>query len=331
MANSKNVLLICPKYFGYELEIKKTLENKKYDVDYISDRPFTNNFLKAFSRLFPAITNFLFQSRFQHKFNSLLEKDYAIVLVILGGGLTPKLISNLKSNHINAKFIFYSWDSFKNTKNMLNIYRYFDVKASFDPNDCEQYGLHYRPLFYVEGYDESEHKPAPVYNISFAGTAHSDRVSIVHQIKSNLMLGENYFFLYLQAKWVFLIYKIFNKSYKNSSIKDIDFIPKSKKDLQVIFSKSKAILDIEHPNQVGFTMRTFETLAAGKKLITTNHNILKADFYDDRNILLIDRFKPIIPNTFLSSDYVQIDQKLLKKYSIDGWLSDILSFSKNVN
>ena len=326
--NSKNVLLICPRYFGYELEIKKTLENKGYAVDYLPDRPFANNFLKASARLFPMVTNLLLQSRFQRKFNHLAEKNYLIILVILGGGLTPKLISNLRANHSSARFIFYSWDSFKNTKNMLRIYRCFDVKASFDPDDCKQYGLNYRPLFYVDGYDKSEHKQEPVYKISFAGTAHSDRVKVVHQIKTNLGNYESYFFLYLQAKWVFLVYKLINKNYRNISIKEISFVPKSKKDLQVIFENSKAILDIEHPGQIGFTMRTFEALAAGKKLITTNKNISKADFYNPHNILIIDRVNPVIPNIFLNADYVQLDQKILKKYSIEGWLSDILSYSK---
>ena len=41
-----------------------------------------------------------------------------------------------------------------------------------------------------------------------------------------------------------------------------------------------AVLDIEHPKQVGLTMRTFEVLASGRKLITTNRSIINHEFYD---------------------------------------------------
>lgn len=329
MSDNKTALLICPQFFGYENEIKKALEKKGYAVDYLADRPFKSNFIKTFSRLLPTIINNLYERKFGKLLTEFNSKNYSLIFVVSGECLTSKLVFNLRQHHPSALLIFYTWDSFRNKKNTFKIYNLFDIKASFDPNDCEQYGLNYRPLFYVDGYDKSEHKQEPVYKISFAGTAHSDRVKIVHQIKSSLGDYENYFFLYLQAKWVFLVYKIINKNYRNISIKEISFVPKSKKDLQVIFEKSKAILDIEHPKQIGFTMRTFEALGASKKLITTNKNILKADFYNANNVLVIDRFKPIIPKMFLESDYVIVEQKLQKKYSIDGWLNELLNFGKS--
>ena len=58
----------------------------------------------------------------------------------------------------------------------------------------------------------------------------------------------------------------------------------SQEEIISLISKSKAILDINHPSQVGLTMRTFETLGANKKLITTNENIKIYDFFDKENI-----------------------------------------------
>ena len=46
-------------------------------------------------------------------------------------------------------------------------------------------------------------------------------------------------------------------------------------DIVSLYKESEVILDINHPGQNGLTMRTFEALGAGKKLITTNTEIKK--------------------------------------------------------
>jgi hypothetical protein len=49
--NNKNVLFISPKFFGYELEIKKELESQGARVDYYDERPKNSAFMKALIRL----------------------------------------------------------------------------------------------------------------------------------------------------------------------------------------------------------------------------------------------------------------------------------------
>ncbi|MEK5777604.1 lipopolysaccharide biosynthesis protein, partial [Acinetobacter nosocomialis] len=56
-----------------------------------------------------------------------------------------------------------------------------------------------------------------------------------------------------------------------------------------LYAKSNIILDISHPGQSGLTMRTFEAIGAGKKLITTNTNIKEYPFYNANNIFIISR------------------------------------------
>ena len=67
-------------------------------------------------------------------------------------------------------------------------------------------------------------------------------------------------------------------------------------------------------------MRTIETLGAGKKIITTNNEIKHYDIFNEYNICVIDRENPDIPDVFLSSDYKAMDENILKKYSLEGWL-----------
>ena len=93
--------------------------------------------------------------------------------------------------------------------------------------------------------------------------------------------------------------------------------------MQDIFLNSKIILDIEHPNQKGLTMRTFESLGAGKKLITTNATVKEMDFYNANNIVVIDRDHPAIPMSFFKENYVKVDASTYARYSLRSWVTEI--------
>ena len=95
--------------------------------------------------------------------------------------------------------------------------------------------------------------------------------------------------------------------------------------VQSVFSASLSILDIEHPNQVGLTMRTFETLGASKKLVTTNAGVRDYDFFSPSNVYVIDRVNPRVPKDFLDSPYVPLPDSVRARYSIAGWLNEILA------
>ncbi len=59
----------------------------------------------------------------------------------------------------------------------------------------------------------------------------------------------------------------------------ITFISVDKKEWQDILSRTKIVIDLSHPLQTGLTMRTFEALASGCHLLTTNTNIRFEDFF----------------------------------------------------
>jgi hypothetical protein len=135
-----------------------------------------------------------------------------------------------------------------------------------------------------------------------------------------------YRYLYLQAPWVYWAHKLGNPAYRKSAMTDFCFEPLTKYEVQSLFSDSFAILDIEHPRQTGLTMRTFEAMGAGKKLVTTNERVKNTDFYNSENILVIERDSvPSIPSSFFLTPYVPPSDSILKKYSINGWLDDVVS------
>jgi hypothetical protein len=87
-----------------------------------------------------------------------------------------------------------------------------------------------------------------------------------------------------------------------------------------IIHQSFSILDITDINQTGYTYRSIDAIAAGKKLITTNPFIQYEKFYDARNILIIDRNNPNIDSGFFETPFVETD---IKNYSLDNWIQKI--------
>ncbi len=61
------------------------------------------------------------------------------------------------------------------------------------------------------------------------------------------------------------------------------------------------------------------------KLITTNTEVKKYDFYNSNNIWVINRENPEIPKSFLETPYESLPNEIYSKYSIGEWVKKILN------
>jgi hypothetical protein len=324
----KKVLLVAPRFFGYEQEISDELTRRGASVDFVLDRPFDTPFLKAVTRLYRGLVIKAADRYYNEQVDRLGATSYDYVFVVNGQTLSDTTLAKWKTAFPQAKFVLYMWDSFGNRRWVIDNLKYFDHVFSFDRGDVEKFGLNFRPLFFSAGFET----PPPIktqWDLSFIGTAHTDRFSVISQVAKSL--GPNavtFFYLYLQAPWVFWLYKAINPSFRNARPHDFKFEPVDKKTVQEIFNDSGCILDVEHPKQTGLTMRTLETLGASKKLITTNRSVLSYDFFDARNICVIDRKAPAIPSDFLSTPYHAIDLEIYSRYRLEGWMDEILEVAQ---
>ena len=86
--------------------------------------------------------------------------------------------------------------------------------------------------------------------------------------------------------------------------------------------RSRAILDIAIPNQSGITLRPMEAAFLGKKLITSNRDIVRYPFYNDKQVYIIqDESMPKIKE-FLESDIVPASMDCMEEYTPAGWLNN---------
>ena len=332
---NKRILLIAPVFFGYQMDIGEKLEEFGAKVDFLPDRPFQSSFLKAVTRIFRPITTPYSNYFFKKKISGFEEAKFDYIFVIQGESLTPDVLNFIAHLHKNARKILYLWDSLKNKKWLLKNIKFFDDVFTFDISDARKYQINFRPLFFVDKFLGNEPPLGeiglPNYDLVFIGTIHSDRLKIINAIGSKLENSAKFFrYQFLQAKWLFYFKKILASDFANSKTADFFFEPLSKAKISEVFSMSKAVLDIEHPNQSGLTMRTFEVLASGKKLVTTNKNILFYDFYDPHLIHIVDRENldgAGIPKIFFSQDSPFCKKKFEKNYSLHAWIKEIFKIN----
>lgn len=325
--DGRRVLLIAPRFFGYEREIRNEIERRGAVVDWLPDRPFDTPLMTALTRYKP---QWVLPSADRLYERLLLEKGakhYDTILVVNGQTLSHQMLSSLRTSFPAARLVLYMWDSIDNRRGVVDNLPFFDTTFSFDPLSARNYGMRLRPLFFSKGFERSPGDDFD-YHLSFVGTAHTDRYGVVSRLRQSLLPElRSYWYLYLQAPWVYHAYRVSNQAMRQARRDEFQFEPLNKMALQSVFSRSLAIVDIEHPRQRGLTMRTFETTGSHKKLITTNAQVREYDFFNDNNICIVDRAEPRVPSAFLESPFTPLLPALYRRYSIEGWVDEVLDLA----
>lgn len=327
----KTVLFFGPETFGYEIEIVKELERLGGRVTFRSDKPGKSFLLKALIRLSPRLLWKYSDRIFRKWLGTHAPTRCDVVLVIKGEGLSPRFIDELRHRYSGACFIFYLWDSIKNVKHSEQKLNKFDHAFSFDAQDCRQYpALKYRPLFFLDRFLPQSDQAGD--GCFFIGTLNGDRPAVISRVLRALPSGTAFnYWLFVRSNIELLLRRIFDQSMASLESDRLLKIPMPSAIVSQNFQASAVILDIEHPNQFGLTMRTFEVLASGKKLITTNESIASHDFYSPDRICIIDRESPNIPASFFERKADALPQAFFERNSLRGWMSELLVCCNAVN
>lgn len=304
----KRILLVIPKFFNYEKNIKKHFELMGYDVDLIIDE---TPFRTILCNYIPYMKLF-FGFYVENKIKKLITKnDYTSCLVIKGSSLSLKALTIIES-HIKNRYL-YQWDSLSNYPYQTMLL-YFNHVLTFDISDSKHLNLEYYPLFSMIENDRKE--LSRNIDILFIGSFHSDRYKVLKEILCQYKDLNIYFYLYIP----FLSY--IKRIFKGEKIllSDIRFFKIKPEKLSCFYNNSKCVLDIEAYHQTGFTMRTLEALYCGCKLITTNDNIYTADFFDKKIISVIDRNDVLLDKSFIFNDENVEDNKILQVKNLKEWV-----------
>jgi hypothetical protein len=313
-----------PFYFEYEKIIKRALENRKFNVYLINEDFDQVSFLNHAAFLYcPYLKDYIIRSYYTKQIEKI-DSKIDTVLIINGRTLTDSLIQELKKVFYDSRFIMYQWDSVEKAPHALMISKYCDKNLTFDRRDAEKFHWMYRPLFF----DVEDCAPSKkMYDISFICSLHSQRIAVLDAVEKYASDKRITLFSYMYAeRWSFIRQKYIKKNplaqIENSRIK---FKKLDLSKTNAIYDRSLCVLDYKFPEQNGLTMRSIESIGHKCKLITNNINIYDEEFYDPRNVYVYDLNSFDIPMDFILSPYKDIKQDAYYRYTIDGWIDDVLS------
>ena len=320
----QKVLFIGIGFYDYDIIIRQAIEKLGFEVDYFCETP--KGFFYSFANYLKL--NSISQTfRNNHSMNiaNACGNDYSYIFVIKGDCITHEALNIIQQKNKNAKTVLYLWDSIKRMPNYKNIQGFFMSIYSFDRVDCiNNKKIKFKPLFYRSEYKINNKQNNFIYDLFFIGWAHSDRAILLKEIDLKLQSQD------LKSKFLIFVGKA--AYYISKPIRAIRTMtiqkPISTKDIAQYCSESRAILDIAHPLQTGLTMRTIEVLfGIGRKLITTNKDIINYDFYNKNNILIINRDNLDIPKDFFKSNFIVYPDDLRDSFFIENWVKDFFDES----
>lgn len=320
--NGKKILFLSANFFGYEKAIVSRLQELGVDVDFFNERPSDSVLSKGIIRV---NKNFYFKkirSYYQKISRETKSNNYDFFLLIKGETIPFSFLEQFRKDHPGTKMIYYSYDAVREYPKFLRLYPYFDENFTFEPQDAQQHNLHFRPLFFLEDYQNVKENIDIKYDLVFIGSAHTDRYLIGEKVRKICTSAhlKTRFYYYAQSKVAFQLKRVFDQNLKKFDVKKLNFKKLKHWEIANVYAQSRTVLDINKPFQDGLTMRTFETLASGKKLLTTNSDIKNYPFYDAGNMMILDRDQLKVEDDFFKSDFKDIDSETLKMMTLDSWI-----------
>lgn len=310
MIQNKKIAIITTNSFGYiDFVAERLRNNSNVDLLFINIDaiPFSYKngllrFCNVFLKLIPGFglkeinrTDFIIDA-----FSA--EGKFDQVLIVRPDKLTKKALFFIKENCIEmTTFLFDGIENFKYQKKLLC---YFDTVYSYDRKDVEKYNLKFLTNFIFDDRIATTVKSQQVFNIS----SFDNRFLLLEKLAEELKKNN-------------ISYRFIVKKKKKESHSNVEVIDKylCLKEVKKIIAASDILVDIQKENQTGLSFRVFESLGYNKKLITNNQDIKNYDFYDERNIYVIDGNNFSIPKEFFESEYKKLCPKIIENYKLDHW------------
>lgn len=316
-----NILLIAPSFYGYYKDIISELERRSFNVVWYDDQIEQSITVKLKKKI--AL------SMFKEDMNSYLKRIisenkgtmFKYVIIVLGYDLDKEFVKKIKTEFHPERMIYYTWDSIGTYPQVVEFLSVFDDKYSFDDVDCGKYDLKLLPL-YCKQY--SNVKVKKEYDCSTVMSYFPNKDENIRLILDSLPQDLNCRFnLYVKSVLYFYYLKLRYFKKVTVKVKNITTRRLSLKETYEIFEKSTSVIDCPIVNQCGLTMRTFEVLSRNIKLITTNKNIEKYNFYNPSNIVVVGKDNSI-SREFFRTEYTDDGFDFWGNYGIETFVNVLL-------
>ena len=183
-----------------------------------------------------------------------------------------------------ARFALYNWDSIAN-HDYLGRADLFDTVQTFDAGDAAKHGFTYLPLFASRQFQGVPNRVDNPRSIYFVGNiVNPNRYRALDAFRAFCSRQGIDFRLYMACTPVVRSWlrreKISPRGLSRGAIAPDKF--------RAMLETSNAVFDFANHAQTGYTMRIFENLCAGKKIVTNNRRIVRETFYSPDRILVVE-------------------------------------------
>lgn len=243
--------------------------------------------------------------------------DYA--LFIRGDIYTQDFLQTIK-HHVRHKMVNYQWDGLSRFSKIHQYIRLFDKFYVFDPAD-----LSHQPNLLPATNFYFDHIPTISadlkHDLYFVGLHYPNRVEEISTFaKAAEKLGLS---LDFHIGSLDISSDILSKQYPDN-IQTFQGVRSFADNLHAAQTQAKVLVDFKTPVHNGLSFRPFEALGYRKKLITTNTDITRYDFYHPDNIFVWRGNDLEGLKTFMDKPYHEMPSEIYEKYSFGNWVRYIL-------
>ena len=302
---------------GYDLEILFKEQFKQFRLTFLQ------KIINIICRVFFKVNNYPikadeenFKNFCKKSLKNLPQKKFDYCLVIRGD-LIPEFVIN-HARSISKKMVDYQLDGLSVSSKILDYQKYFDRIFVFDPEDVKRhpsFNLVFLPNCYFGETDFTQPSEIDLLYIGqFIEKRHQQLSSIHNYLESQQMHYSSYTSLYQGRDFIPLHHKILHHKISTTYQENIDFV-----------KKSKTLIDFKRDEHDGLSLRFFEAIQYGKKIITDNFSVKNYDFYHPNNIFVTNYVNLEGLVDFLQSPHQSLPSELVEKYSFKNWINTILN------
>lgn len=284
-ASTKSCLLILPRsFYSFARLFGTALRELGYEVTEANEEYPENPVGKIMAKLDLDIARRITRRVVNRRF--LAGRRYDLVIIIKGRGVGPRLVADLK-RHAD-RVVGYHFDALAYDRATERWAEGIDRVSTFDYRDAEQKGWPLVELF------SAEKPPASGQPIAIGYSAimrnHSNRLRYLDRVVRALGIEPDDAFVYIYEQDVRSLALNFLKHPRLYLRwrKHIYRTPLSYDEYRRVLATSDFTIDYAHPKQSGLTMRSFEALANGAKLITNNPNIRRSPHFTGAHAVVFD-------------------------------------------
>lgn len=314
------ILLIAPAFYDYHHKIIAEAILQGHEVAFFAERP--ARFVYSGAKKLPqALRERLYDGHLRSILRRIVGQRFDRVLLIRGEIVRPWFVETLRRAQPDCRFVMYQWDS-QRVVDFSAILPLFDATLTFDSGDAERLGLPYLPLFYVRDYRIDPDSSRAEHDLTFVGSYHDERYETLKAVRAICERAGIVLESYMYIAWVdYLKLKLTGK--RAPARADVSFGKLSQKDIVERYRRAASILDIENNKQVGLTMRTFEALATGRNLVTTNQ--VAQRMLPELAARIVTLQRGALALTREQTRHCNAESVELDKYSIGSWLKTLLA------